>query len=269
MSVKEKMTAIADNIRNKIRTKLMVARFKNDAGIIGASMLGLQEKDKENMSIAEKMTAIADAIREKTGGTDALTLDGMAEAIPEVYDAGKQSEYDSFWDIFQQNGKRTNYNRAFFSETMAQRGWNDENYNPKYDIVTTSGAQTFWCALITDTKVPITLKDGCNANTMFGSCTKLVAIPKLILEGTVSSWANAFIACNSLEEIEFEGVIDNNIDFLSCQKLVYKSLMNIIEHLKDFSDTTTTRTLTLGTENLAKLTDTEKAIATQKGWTLA
>ena len=42
--------------RNKIRTKLTVAKFKNDAGIIGASMLGLQEKDKENMSVAEKIS---------------------------------------------------------------------------------------------------------------------------------------------------------------------------------------------------------------------
>ena len=33
------------------------------------------------MSVNEKMTAIADAIRTKTGGTDSLTLDGMAEAI--------------------------------------------------------------------------------------------------------------------------------------------------------------------------------------------
>lgn len=33
------------------------------------------------MSINTKMTAIADAIRAKTGGTEALTLDGMAEAI--------------------------------------------------------------------------------------------------------------------------------------------------------------------------------------------
>lgn len=40
------------------------------------------------MSVAEKMTAIADAIREKTGGTDLLTLDGMAAAIPEVFAAG-------------------------------------------------------------------------------------------------------------------------------------------------------------------------------------
>lgn len=41
------------------------------------------------MSINEKMTAIADAIRAKTGGTDALTLDGMAAAIPEVFAAGR------------------------------------------------------------------------------------------------------------------------------------------------------------------------------------
>ena len=42
--------------RKNIRTKVTVARFRNDAGIIGASMLGLQEKDKENMSIAEKIS---------------------------------------------------------------------------------------------------------------------------------------------------------------------------------------------------------------------
>ena len=44
------------------------------------------------MSINEKMTAIADAIRAKTGGTNALTLDGMAAAIPEVFAAGESAE---------------------------------------------------------------------------------------------------------------------------------------------------------------------------------
>ena len=218
------------------------------------------------MSVYEKMTAIADAIREKTGGTDALTLDGMAAAVPEVYNAGAQTEYDKFWDTFQRNGSRTNYNRAFFTETMAESGWNDDNYNPKYPIVTTAATQTFWCALITSTKVPVTLKDGCNANLMFGSCTKLVNIPKLILEGTVSSWTNAFITCHALEEINIEGVIDKDISFSNSSKLTYQSLMNIIECLGTVA---LTKTLTLGTENLAKLTDAEKAIATEKGWSLA
>lgn len=44
------------------------------------------------MALTNKLTAIADAIREKTGGTDALTLDGMATGIAEVYEAGESAE---------------------------------------------------------------------------------------------------------------------------------------------------------------------------------
>jgi hypothetical protein len=40
------------------------------------------------MGVNEKMTAVADAIREKTGGTDLLTLDGMAEAIAGIQAGG-------------------------------------------------------------------------------------------------------------------------------------------------------------------------------------
>lgn len=40
------------------------------------------------MSVNSKMTAIADAIRAKTGGTDALTLDGMAEAVAGIETGG-------------------------------------------------------------------------------------------------------------------------------------------------------------------------------------
>ena len=40
------------------------------------------------MSVNEKMTAIANAIRGKTGGTDPLTLDQMAEAIAGIESGG-------------------------------------------------------------------------------------------------------------------------------------------------------------------------------------
>lgn len=40
------------------------------------------------MALTDKLTAIADAIRAKTGGTDALTLDGMAEAVAGIEAGG-------------------------------------------------------------------------------------------------------------------------------------------------------------------------------------
>ena len=40
------------------------------------------------MAITDKLSAIADAIRGKTGGTDKLTLDGMAQAIADIETGG-------------------------------------------------------------------------------------------------------------------------------------------------------------------------------------
>ena len=56
----------------------------------------------------------------------------------------------------------------------------------------------------------------------------------------------------------------NKIDtFVSMEEL-----NSIINALKDYSGSGKTYTCTLGATNLAKLTDAEKAIATEKGWTL-
>jgi hypothetical protein len=49
--------------------------------------------------------------------------------IDDVYEAGKEAEYNRFWDAFQQNGERTNYCYAF-----AGSGWSTENLNPKHTI---------------------------------------------------------------------------------------------------------------------------------------
>lgn len=49
--------------------------------------------------------------------------------IDAVYEAGKKSEYDAFWDAYQDNGKRTDYSQAF-----SGNGWTGQSFNPKYDI---------------------------------------------------------------------------------------------------------------------------------------
>ena len=55
-------------------------------------------------------------------------------------------------------------------------------------------------------------------------------------------------------------------NFSKCPKLTYESLVGIINKLPQ---ATTALTLTLGSTNLAKLTDDDIKIATDKGWTLA
>lgn len=62
----------------------------------------------------------------------------IAENEQKVYDAGKQAEYDKFWDNFQNKGKRVAYNYGFGGS-----GWNVNNFYPKYDMQPTVGASMF------------------------------------------------------------------------------------------------------------------------------
>lgn len=105
----------------------------------------------------------------------------------------------------------------------------------------------------------------------FSGCRKLHTI-----EGVDFSSARAvkyaFANCPELVNLTFNGVIKvTDLDLSSCTKLTHDSLMSAINALLDHKTAGTSGTfkLILGTTNLAKLTDAEKAIATQRGWTLA
>ncbi len=245
-------------------------------------------------TVNEKMKAIADAIRDKTGETEPLTLDDMATDIPKVYEAGKKSQYDEFWDNFQDYGNRTVYARAFMYN------WNDVNFRPKYDMNVTGSLQlTFSYCKITDLAA-LFERSGVKLNTekatsfsemiAYSSVTRLpeisvigvtglsrafasgnlVTIDKLILrEDGGNEFSNTFASCSKLANIVIEGKIGNNISFSDSSKLTYDSIMSVINALKDYSGTTITKTLTLHATTKAKLSDSDIAIATQKGWTIA
>lgn len=72
--------------------------------------------------------------------------------------------------------------------------------------------------------------------------------------------------CWNLREIEINLPIKLNHSYASDRSLSHQSLLNILNGLPTV---TTTRTLNLTSTNLQRLTATEKAIATSKGWTLA
>ena len=133
-------------------------------------------------------------------------------------------ENDEFWDAYQQNGARDNYSSAFF-----QRWWNDNTYNPKYDMVITAGASSMYQASnITDTKVKITL-DGTSSNMFYGNgLLKTIPYLKLTQKATLS---NAFRGCKELENITIDGVITCDIDLQYSTKLTRASIESIMTHL--------------------------------------
>lgn len=75
-----------------------------------------------------------------------------------------------------------------------------------------------------------------------------------------------FTTCYKLREVENLGPFYTSFDLSNCQCLTHQSLINIINELETV---TTSQKLTLGGTLLAKLTDSEKQIAINKGWTLA
>ena len=129
----------------------------------------------------------------------------------------------------------------------------------------TSSDRCFYMSTVTRVGVVDCLKMKA-LNYFFQDDRQLHTIEKMIVKKEIT-YSNTFLNCFELENIVFEGEIGNNIDFSSCTKLSHDSLMSIINHLE--TKTSGTFTLSIGSTNLAKLTDAEKAIATQKGWTLA
>ena len=57
-----------------------------------------------------------------------------------------------------------------------------------------------------------------------------------------------------------------NLNLSSCPLLTKESILNVFNKAANVKSSS--KTLTLGSTNLSKLTDAEKAIATNKGWVL-
>lgn len=235
------------------------------------------------MSIAEKLTMVA-------------------ENEQKVYDAGKKSEYDKFWDACQNYGNKTMYQNGFMGATF-----NKNNFYPKYDIhVVGKANQMFYawsqesipdqmdfdlaerlreCNVTLDTsqatqlnlafsysffsKLPVINATGLSSlNTTFSPMYRLVTIEKIIVDESVG-FANTFDNCPMLQNITIEGVIGKNgLNLQWSTSLTHDSLMSIINCLQDkTSDTSgTSWKITIGATNIAKLTTEELAIAKNKGW---
>ena len=117
---------------------------------------------------------------------------------------------------------------------------------------------------ITLTTAPLTIY-----GQIFLNATKLQSVYNLNLGETSEAQYQPFY-CSNLTNITFadSSIINNSTSFSACTNLTVDSILNILNILKDLTGSTSA-TLTLGATNLAKLTDEQKAIATNKNWVLA
>lgn len=245
------------------------------------------------MSVQQvKFKEIADAIRKKTNSTDKIKPSEFAGKVDEVYEAGKKSEYDRFWD----DHLRKTKSGAF---AYAGSGWDDESFTPPRGTVlqptyawymfassgitdfvalceereltvdfskSTTLTYTFYSGYGTNiTRVGVIDTTGCTdiMSTFYGQ-SKLHTIVKIILRADGSQkFSSPFNGCSALVNLTIEGVIgQNGFNVSPCTKLTHDSLMSILNAGRNC-------TLNLGTANLEKLSVEEKAIATvEKGCTL-
>ena len=119
-------------------------------------------------------------------------------------------------------------------------------------------------------------------NSMFFSCFSITTIPQLDTS-KVTNISGMFTTCLALTTL---GGFTNlgqaysttqsanysyyKLDLSSCTKLTHDSLMNVINNLYDIASAgVQPQQLILGSTNLAKLTEEEIAIATNKGWVVS
>lgn len=233
----------------------------------------------------------------------ATDLQTIAENVPKVYEAGKDAESKSFWGGLLNYGKPKRHAYEFygwnrdifyppydivcesnmaglfqFFEQTATEGFDlSARLKECGSVLDTSGATTgasysfYYTSFSKIPTVDLTgIADEEKLTYAFANNYFLKEFEKIRCKES-NVWHVTFNGSNNIENIIIEGVIGRNgFDVRHCTKLSYDSLMSIINSLKDYREDTSgaTYTVSLGTTNLAKLTDAEKAMATEKGWTL-
>lgn len=215
------------------------------------------------MTIAEKLSAINENIPTIY---DNGYNNGYGNGFILGYDKATFDYYDGFWDVFQQNGDRKNYDYCF-----SGRHWVNDIMIPKYDIAPTSASRMFLnCNYSGDLRNLPKALNFSNCTTMdnlFGYCFNLKHIGTIDMS-SATSIAGAFVSCSALESIDevkfaqsgnqtpgtsifkgctalknikVSGKIGDNISFADCGALTKTSIESIVNAL---SDTVTGKTIT-------------------------
>ena len=126
----------------------------------------------------------------------------------------------------------------------------------------------FKCGALTSLTLPAGFGQNAeNIEKCFHECTSIKSLTLPAGFGqNATHIASCFDWCSQLTDITGNPNFKVSLKLQHCTNLTHDSIMVVINGLQTV---TSTQTLTLGSTNLAKLTEADKQIATDKGWTLA
>ena len=252
-------------------------------------------------NLTDFLTSLALKFRAKLGTSGTINPQDFESKVDDVFDAGKKSEYDAFWDAYQSNGTRTDYNSAF-----AGTGWTQAVFKPKYTVRPSEARNMFYQSALTDltltdkldlsavteisdfiawssvTKVPaINLSNVRNYPNALAKAKALVTVVNLTFPSTPFSLniSEMFSLCYALENITITGTIQNTgFDLHWSTKLTIESVTSILTALSKDSSVASGKTITLplsakekldsNLENTAEA-QTQYNLALSAGWTIA
>lgn len=251
--------------------------------------------------IATKLTAIAENQQRvynagygkgdgdgRTAGYNYGWNDGLQQGVVD----GKQAEYDRFWDAYQQNGKKTDYDNCF-----GGTGWAEATFNPKYDIHHINGNSYMMFRKCGITNLEEAIKasgksvtiDSYRLQYTFQYSQTLQVIGGIVFTVPLTHIDGAFQYCNKLkkiqtlqisenaikldfnnipllEDVSFTGTIPVNITFANSPNLTFDSVQSIIDHLKDLSGQTSQK-VTFHSSVIMRMTPEQADAITTKNWT--
>ena len=232
----------------------------------------------KNNNLQDFLTDIANAIRTKTGATQPINAQnfsteilnistGGGNTLKNLLDATKSAKYlfeyyegTSIDDLIQPNDTENVINMQYMFE-----GCSKLITIPQLNTSKVKNMKNMFYDCASLTSIPqLNTNNVIDMSNMFGWCQKLTVISQWNVS-SVTNMNSMFLGCSSLKSILMTGM-KVNFDISSSTKFEESDLVTILNNL---ATVTTTKTLTMGATNLAKLTDEEKAIATNKGWTLA
>lgn len=254
------------------------------------------------MSIAEKMTylletknQIKEAIQQKgVAVSDTDTFRSYATKIGEIQSGG--SNADEFWNIRTLNGITGIGLFSYYKTNTAEENIIVENYIKNIDtsqmtsfermfeqsnieIIDFSNKDTSKCTSLfyfTNNNKALKIIDftNCdfsnvtNISAMCINCIELIEVKGILnfvsVNQTTQSFGTSYAPLNKLQKIYIAN-LKTQIDLRYTLNILKECLVFLINNLQNVI---TTRNLLLG-DNLLKLTPEEKAIATNKGWTLS